>query len=214
MIPERTGILRNIVPKASDRPLEAGFQAGYGDQSGALYPVKIQWDKNTVPSPFPGIDWYMRDANSKGNVFYVNMRTGHYRASAGVDVQDDNGQMTITVYDTKITGFEIVKDSATAVSVAEDGQPVGVQVSTYPNPIEERATVVVTTDHPIHLKVEVVDVMGQTVQVLGEAKVAAGTYRYEWNVVNLAGQRVAAGLYFYRIELDGQVLLYPVTVVR
>ncbi len=214
MIPERTGILRNIVPKASDRPLEAGFQAGYGDQSGALYPVTISWDKNTVPSPFPGIDWYMRDANSKGNVFYINMRTGHYRASAGVDIVDDNGQVTITVFDTKITGFEIVKDSATAVGVPEVSSVAGVRVNAYPNPVSERATVVVALEHPAALSVEVVDVMGQVVKVLASGKATAGVQRYEWNGMNSAGQKVAAGLYFYRVVVDGKTVMYPVTVVR
>jgi len=51
-----------------------------------------------------------------------------------------------------------------------------------------------------HVRLEVINILGQTVTTLVDRQMEAGYQSVEWNSTNSDGSRVASGVYFYRLE--------------
>ncbi len=73
----------------------------------------------------------------------------------------------------------------------------------YPNPFNP--STIITYDIPIPARVvlTVYDILGREVKTLVDASEPAGVHRIQWNSLNVAGQHVASGVYFYRIVAEG-----------
>ena len=71
----------------------------------------------------------------------------------------------------------------------------------YPNPFNPETSIRYKAHKDGHIKLTVYNVLGQQVKVLLERDVAAG-YSQEviWDGTDQAGNYVASGVYFYRIE--------------
>ena len=59
---------------------------------------------------------------------------------------------------------------------------------------------------PVRSKValEVLNLLGQRVATLVDKELPAGVHRLDWDGRNESGDRVASGLYFYRLTADGR----------
>ena len=51
----------------------------------------------------------------------------------------------------------------------------------------------------------VYDVLGRRVRQVWDGPLGAGTHRFVWDGRDEAGKGVAAGVYIYKVEIDGQV---------
>ena len=51
----------------------------------------------------------------------------------------------------------------------------------------------------------VYDVLGRRVRQVWQGPLRAGTHRFTWDGRDEAGKAVAAGVYLYQVEVDGQV---------
>ena len=60
----------------------------------------------------------------------------------------------------------------------------------------------------------VYDVSGRRVRQLASGAEAAGDHAIGWNLRDEAGRAVSAGLYFARLETEGQVLTQKLATVR
>ena len=74
----------------------------------------------------------------------------------------------------------------------------------YPNPFNPNT--VISFDLPVRSKValEVLNLLGQRVTTLVEKELPAGVHSVDWDGCNESGDRVASGLYFYRLTADGR----------
>ena len=73
----------------------------------------------------------------------------------------------------------------------------------YPNPFNP-ATIIpyeLATTSPV--KLEVFNTLGQRMATLVDGNQEAGSYQAQWDGTDAAGQAAAAGLYFYRLMVDG-----------
>jgi hypothetical protein len=68
-----------------------------------------------------------------------------------------------------------------------------------PNPLSTTTRISYTTPADGHATLTVFDVAGRHVRTLVDAPLPAGPHEVTWNARDDAGQRVAAGLYFYRL---------------
>jgi len=69
------------------------------------------------------------------------------------------------------------------------------------NPITE-ISFSLAKDGPV--KLAVYDVTGRLVRTLVQGNLAAGPHLVQWNGSGNDGRTVASGVYFYRLETDGQ----------
>ena len=109
--------------------------------------------------------------------------TWHYRVTA-VDVHGNESESTPEV-------------SATIVPAAYALRPG------YPNPFGQSARIEYDLPADVHVQLKVFSVGGRLVRVLRDGLVPAGRRREVWDGRDRAGNRVASGVYYCRLEAPG-----------
>jgi photosystem II stability/assembly factor-like uncharacterized protein len=91
----------------------------------------------------------------------------------------------------------------TAVSVTEDGgRPADFALAqNYPNPFNPVTTIHYSIPSRALVRLKVIDVLGREVETLVDEAREAGRYSATWDAAG-----VSSGVYFYRLELEGQVV--------
>ncbi len=79
----------------------------------------------------------------------------------------------------------------------------------YPNPFNPSTVIQYNLEKPGYNRLVVFDLLGQKVATLVDKFESAGAYRVEFDASDLAG-----GMYFYRLESNGNVLTRKMTFVR
>ncbi|MDH3936020.1 MAG: T9SS type A sorting domain-containing protein [candidate division Zixibacteria bacterium] len=74
----------------------------------------------------------------------------------------------------------------------------------YPNPFNPITFIDFTLPQPEQVRVEVFNLLGQTVRTLLDAQRGAGLHTVAWDAQNDQGQPVASGVYIYRINAGDQ----------
>ncbi|HUU46809.1 MAG TPA: LamG-like jellyroll fold domain-containing protein, partial [Acidobacteriota bacterium] len=69
----------------------------------------------------------------------------------------------------------------------------------YPNPFNPSTIITFSLKEAVHTRIEVFNVLGQSVKILADQLYAAGRHQLSWNGTDAQGQPVASGVYFYRI---------------
>jgi len=70
----------------------------------------------------------------------------------------------------------------------------------YPNPFNPLTTISYSLPEATEVRLTVFNILGQQVIVLVDGFQEAGQYDVSWNSTNSDGQRVASGIYIYRIK--------------
>ncbi|MBD3403327.1 T9SS type A sorting domain-containing protein [candidate division GN15 bacterium] len=99
---------------------------------------------------------------------------------------------------------EYVYDVSTAVDDPAVSQlPDGFALSqNYPNPFNPTTTIEFTLPVRAQISIEVIDILGRQVTELLAGEVPAGTHSVGWDGRDRDGDRVASGLYFYRLQTE------------
>ena len=91
------------------------------------------------------------------------------------------------------------------VSVDDDTPVIPVDYTlsqNYPNPFNATTSIRFMLQQDDDISLEVYDVAGRIVKTLCEGKYQAGTHDIVWDGTNSAGETVASGLYFYKLECN------------
>ncbi len=92
-------------------------------------------------------------------------------------------------------------DSAQVTSVTPGTVPVeSLRLLATPNPFMGGSTIAFSLGQAEDVTLGVYDLSGRLVRSLQRGRLAAGAYRFEWNGRDASGRRVAAGVYFARLE--------------
>jgi hypothetical protein len=116
---------------------------------------------------------------------------------------ETNIDLTYIVYFTGGGGtadgiINLVKDPTSGVEKESDIIPDGfVLKQNYPNPFNPSTTFQFSLPEQTFIKLEIINAVGEKVDVLLSEELTAGTYRYEWNAENLT-----SGIYFYSLTAD------------
>ncbi len=140
--------------------------------------------------------WTVPQANSTDCFIRYTVTTGRETATdvtpaAFTILWDDTG-----VDDTSVGGAELA-------------------LSIHPNPARLGTTVRYALRSPATVRLVVYDVAGRLVSVLVDGEVqGAGEHERSWNRLDGAGRRVAAGVYFCRLEVDGEAVTAKAVVAK
>ncbi len=81
----------------------------------------------------------------------------------------------------------------------------------YPNPFNPTTTISYAIDKPGKVSLAIFDITGRTVDVLVNERQTTGTYSAIWN----AGLgNISSGVYFYRLEVNGETITKKLTLIK
>jgi hypothetical protein len=228
-IPNINGINRNIFPEANSSVsteliyrgrLQSGGEAG---STSSHYPLTITWNSSDVPAQTDvdknsaGYGFIIQDAYS-GGLFKFDMNTGFGASTKDVEVNNENGTITITIYNEEIQAFQI------KYSEEYFDQPLGVEgiagLSTQiskvtPNPFSSTAQIYFGTAVRQNVKLEIVDQLGKIVKVLEDKSFAPGNdYKVQWNGTDSYGNECASGQYTCRMVTATEIITHPIVIVK
>ncbi len=124
---------------------------------------------------------------------------------------DSDGDLDLVVLDPILGGVHVLKSSlastATAVQTPAAARPAQYRLGdSYPNPFNPAVVLpldLATDAAAVSLRVH--DVLGRRVRQVWQGPLGAGSHRFVWDGRDEAGKAVAAGVYIYRVEMDGRV---------
>ena len=73
----------------------------------------------------------------------------------------------------------------------------------YPNPFNPSTIIPYQLPAPMHVRLEVFNLLGQRIAALVDGEQPAGFHTAEWDATDASGQAVGAGVYLYRLSGDG-----------
>ena len=124
---------------------------------------------------------------------------------------DGDGDVDLVALDPIWGGVHVLKSSLseqmTAVLTSAIARPTQYRLGdSYPNPFNPAVVIPLdlATD-AAGVSLTVYDVLGQQVRQVWDGPLGVGTHRFTWNGRDEAGKGVAAGVYIYKVEIDGQV---------
>ncbi len=84
----------------------------------------------------------------------------------------------------------------------------------YPNPFNPSTSIKFSIDTPSNVALVVYDVLGREVTRLVNQKLVAGEHVAHWDGLTSYGQPVASGMYFYRLEVGGEVMTRSMVLLK
>ena len=84
----------------------------------------------------------------------------------------------------------------------------------YPNPFNPTTTITYEIPYTVYVQLSIYDVLGRHVKRLVDEQKSAGQFKISWDATNDTGERVAAGLYFCRMEAEDFVQTRKMMLVR
>ena len=122
---------------------------------------------------------------------------------------DNDGDLDLVVLDPILGGVHLLKSSLgeQATAVLTPAQPAQYRLGdSYPNPFNP--AVVLPLDlakDAAEVSLMVYDVLGRRVRQVWQGPLGAGSHRFTWDGRDEAGKAVAAGVYVYKVAVDGRV---------
>ena len=139
----------------------------------------------------------------------------HRLKGSGVEVLsgdvDSDGALDLVVLDPLLGGVHVLKSSLgeqpTAVQTPTTVRPAQYRLGdSYPNPFNPQMVIPLdlATDQK-KVSLALYDVLGRRVRQLWDGSLRAGSHRFVWDGRDEEGKGVAAGVYIYKVEVDGQI---------
>ncbi len=108
-----------------------------------------------------------------------------------------------------------VNASATDTQFNDDEVPSDYSLAqNYPNPFNSNTTISYTLPSAAKVTIKVYNLVGEEIKTLFSQHEHAGYNSVVWDGTNRSGQFVSSGVYFYRLEADGRILIRKMTFLK
>ena len=154
----------------------------------------------TAPPPAEAlkIDWFTVEGGG-------GTSTGGTLALTGTFGQSDAGSLGAGTLEVRGGFWAAPGATATAIAgLVEPALPLAYHLGLgAPNPFRARTALRFALPRPAHARVRVFDVSGRLVSTLVDERLEAGRHESVWDGHDQAGNRVASGVYFVRMQAEG-----------
>jgi len=113
-----------------------------------------------------------------------------------------------------ITYIDVRTPASGATSVLAGAAAEDLQLRVEPNPFSERTELRFSLSQGRDVRLAVFDVAGRVVRVLLDGQAPAGGNRITWDGRNDSGERLASGVYFFRLDAGEQSRTLKTTLLR
>ncbi|RME02206.1 MAG: T9SS C-terminal target domain-containing protein [Calditrichaeota bacterium] len=141
---------------------------------------------------------------------------GNTAEAHSYEFMDKNVEMGKTYYyklaDIDYNG-ELTFHGPVSVTVAEMPKAYAL-AQNYPNPFNPSTTIAFSLPEAAHVTLEIYSTTGQKVRTLVAGDLAAGRHSILWDATDARGNRVASGVYLYRLTAKGVVLQKKLVLAR
>lgn len=183
-----------------------------------------QWRHLTVTTSSTGTRFYLDGVQVYDSMTFVSGTVVEGR-DLGIGVATGNDGMApytdgcigffqgrlddLQIYDRELTPEEVIRLYTCTPTDALEGlrAPLVTRLhQNVPNPFNPSTQISVDVALPGRVEIDMYDVNGRSVRRLIDRRLDAGTYRFEWNGRNDAGRKVASGVYYYQLRVNGVVI--------
>jgi hypothetical protein len=107
-------------------------------------------------------------------------------------------------------------DTEADLGAAKNAQlPEGYELAqNFPNPFNPSTTISFTLPEAVPVQLEIININGRIVRTLVDARLGIGEHVYEWDATSERGDRVASGMYFYRLRAGDVVTTKKMTLLK
>lgn len=156
------------------------------------FDVNAQTTNLTFPTTGKWYDYLSKDSiNVTGSTFNLNMQPGEYH-----------------VYTSRN-----LNSTATVVDQPTDIDKLGDYFFNYPNPVTDQTTVAYNLVNSSLVSIKLYNFLGKEVLTLVDAQQqAAGEYQFNWNLNSVS--KIGTGVYFLRLQMDGESKVQKVIVAN
>lgn len=183
-----------------------------GKASAVQFEIEYNSDVLSCDELIPGdlVEGMSVDYNiSEGRINCViyNLGGGNFGPASG-ELVELEFQVPGGVYDPRsdilISDFTIVNPSAEYIPVEIAGQlPREISLEqNYPNPFNAVTNIGFSLPQSGQVKLQVYDLLGRSVTTLQNGFMQAGSHTVEWDGRSAAGNELASGVYFYRLQAE------------
>lgn len=175
-------------------------KGGWNEVSGADYRFTL---KDTAS------DWtqYTAIFTAPATATHASIRARSWHLWTGVSWWDDiefRGLATVT---TGVEDFDLPPTLTAVPSEYRLGQ-------NYPNPFNPSTTIEYSVPSAGPVRLEVFNLLGQTVATLVDEVKTAGTWTVRWNATGTSGAAMTSGLYFYRLTAPSTVITKRMVFIK
>jgi hypothetical protein len=205
-----------LVTGTSWLSLDAGHAYVHDFDTLRIYDISNLTDVTQVSTVFTGGSWD-GDAFREGDYVYVNIEEGGIKVfdvtdiTAPVEVASIdplNVARAITVRDgyayvaEKSGGFSVYNNDLVLSTDNTAELPTEFMLAqNYPNPFNPSTTISYTIAQNTHVKLEIVNLVGNTVRTLLNTRVPSGNHSIVWNGRTNDGKLATSGIYVYKISV-------------
>lgn len=151
----------------------------------------------TVPSYIYPADKVIAIDNNTVRVYFMYVDDLAYGASTQNEGANLGANIRFAAIDIDLSGTN-VKDNVATV------RPLSMLGQNYPNPFNPTTNIKFNIPSASNVNLSVYNVKGQLVKTLVAGSLTAGEHTVTWNGVDNNNNSVASGVYFYRLEANGQ----------
>jgi flagellar hook assembly protein FlgD len=84
----------------------------------------------------------------------------------------------------------------------------------YPNPFNPTTTISFSLNKRQIIDLSIYNLLGQKVRTLYSGWASAGNHDIKWDATNYAGEKVASGIYFYKLSGDEETASRKMTLLK
>ncbi len=194
------------------------FSDWSGDLSGSVNPVKITMDAiKNVTANYKRITYTLTASAANGSVI-LNPEGGIYNSGAVVTITakpdsgyvfngwsgdlsgNQNPTMLLMTQNKNITAlFKQIINSINDYGVFSEQTKLG---KSYPNPFSAETTIPFELKKASHIKISVLNILGQEVCTMINKHLPSGKYTITWDGSDKNGNRLTDGIYFCQMESE------------
>ncbi|OQY27256.1 MAG: hypothetical protein B6244_11165 [Candidatus Cloacimonetes bacterium 4572_55] len=128
-------------------------------------------------------------------------------------INDQTGQVTNMTHETSYSFHSVARQEPLRIILSDPDAIADLVIPTdsylgqnYPNPFNPRTTIRFGLAQHARVNLSIYSVSGQLVSVVEDGEKPAGHHSIGWNGINVTGQQVSSGVYFYLLTIDGRTI--------